>query len=101
MATVEMEKAARSPEGEIWKRLLKPDRPGFSREAAESLLKLDFSAGDRKRMNELSAKARKGTLTAEEDAELDGYIHVGLVLSMLQSKARVSLRKNGRSNSKT
>jgi hypothetical protein len=101
MPTLEMEKGAGSPEGEIWKRLLKPDKPGLSKEAAKSLLNLAFSTRDRKRMNELSAKARKGTLTPAEDAELEAYIHVGFVLSMLQSKARVCLRKNGKSGVKT
>ena len=42
--------------------------------------------------NALSAKARAGTLTADEDEELDNYIRVGDVLAILQSKARRTVR---------
>ena len=40
----------------------------------------------------LSAKARAGTLTPEEDAEAGKYELIGHLLSIMQSKARRSLR---------
>ena len=44
-------------------------------------------------MDELSAKAQKGTLTPEERAEIEELIRVNLKLAILQSKARLSLKR--------
>jgi hypothetical protein len=67
-------------------------RDSSSREVAEYLLSIDFDAGDLDRMNRLSERAREGDLTVEEAAELDSYLHVGSLLSILQSKARRLLK---------
>jgi hypothetical protein len=67
-------------------------RDSRSREVAEYLLSIDFDAGDLERMNRLGERAREGNLTAEETAELDSYLHVGSLLSILQSKARRLLK---------
>ena len=83
-------------EAAIFSRVFEPERPTLSPEAARSLLALDFSQADRKRMNALSAKARKGTLTAQEERALDNYINVNHLLTIIQSKARRSLGRNGR-----
>ena len=45
-------------------------------------------------MRELSAKARAGTLTAEEDAEAGKYELIGHLLNIMQSKARRSLKSH-------
>ena len=60
----------------------------MSRDVAEYLLSIDFEAGDIERMNLLSERARSGILTEEGAAELDSYLHVGSLLSILQSRAR-------------
>jgi hypothetical protein len=52
---------------------------------------LDFPESDKERMRELSAKARAGTLAAEEDAEAARYELIGHLLGIMQSKARRSL----------
>ena len=44
-------------------------------------------------MNRLAEKARKGTLTQEEDDELERFIRVGDLLAIMQSKARQLLGK--------
>jgi hypothetical protein len=44
-------------------------------------------------MNQLAQKARDGTLTAEEQVEIDCYERVGHFLSLLRSKARLSLQQ--------
>ena len=77
----------------IWGRVVKPERADLSPEAARAILKLDFDADDHRRMEELSAKAQQGTLTPEERAELEEFVRVGLELSVLQSKARLSLKR--------
>ncbi|MCI0459593.1 MAG: hypothetical protein L0Z62_21805 [Gemmataceae bacterium] len=77
----------------IFSRVIRPERNDLSLEAARSLLSLDFDPQDHDRMNELSAKARQGTLSSEEEQELKSYVHVGHILALLQSKARQSLNK--------
>lgn len=79
----------------ILDRVIRPERDDLSPEAARSLLRLEFDGRDRERMNELSAKARDETLTADEERELDCFVHVGHLLALLQSKARQSLKKDG------
>jgi hypothetical protein len=76
----------------ILNRILRPDAPTFSPPAAQDILTLDFDPTDKDRMRELSAKARAGTLTAEEDAEAGKYEMVGHLLNIMQSKARRSLK---------
>ncbi|MGH9651924.1 MAG: hypothetical protein ACRD6B_00440 [Bryobacteraceae bacterium] len=43
---------------------------------------------DENRVNELSAKARAGSLTEAETQELDSYLHIGFLLGVMQLKAR-------------
>jgi hypothetical protein len=64
----------------------------FSRDVAEYLLSIDFEASDIERMNLLAEQAREGNLTPAEATELDSYLHVGSLLSILQSKARRRLK---------
>jgi hypothetical protein len=47
-------------------------------------------------MRELSAKARSGTLTPEEDAVMDNFERAGAILSTLKSKARQVLKRPSR-----
>jgi hypothetical protein len=76
----------------ILNRLLKPDAPTFSPQGAQDILSLEFPESDKKRMRELSAKARAGMLTPEEDAEAGRYELLGHLLGIMQSKARRSLK---------
>lgn len=87
--------ATRTIEADIMSRLVAPEQPTFSTEAARAILALKFGPADRQRMHELAVKNQEGTLTPEEEAVLDGYVHVGLLLDMLRSKARRSLKKRG------
>lgn len=81
----------------ILRRIVDPEQPFLSEEAARAILRLDFSAADRARMNQLAAKNREGKLTPTEEQELNSYIRVGQTLGILQSKARRSLRAAGKS----
>jgi hypothetical protein len=83
-------------EAEVFSRIFEPEKPNLSQSAAQSILSLDFRAEDRTYMNALAEKARQGKLTKQEDAELETYIQVGHLLAIMQSKARQSLKKNGR-----
>jgi hypothetical protein len=82
-------------EAEVWLRILHPDED-LSPRAARAILGLSFPKKDVTRMHELSAKARAGTLTSDEDAEMDIFERVGSILSTLKSKARQALKRSSR-----
>ena len=81
-----------STEGAIWARIVDPDSGDLTREAAQTLLRLDFSSADRRRMEELAEKASAGALTPRERKDALSYNRVAHLLALLQSKARQSLR---------
>jgi hypothetical protein len=60
---------------------------------ARHLLKLGFDADDEARMHELALKNQEGKITTSELAELDHFVRVGAILTILQSRARKLLRK--------
>ncbi len=76
----------------ILERVVAPHNPTLSPEAAKGILALGFPTEDRRRMRRLAEKARRGTLTATEQAEIESYERVGSLLGFLQSKARQSLQ---------
>ena len=76
----------------ILRRVVDPDQPFLSPDAARAILRLNFSVADRRRMAQLASKNRSGTLKPVEEMELDNFIRVGQTLGILQSKARRSLR---------
>jgi hypothetical protein len=84
--------SAPAAEAALWARVIEPDSNGLPRAAARALLRLTFSEPDRDRMNELAEKNRNGLLTARERRELEGYVKVGDVLSLIHLKARKSLQ---------
>lgn len=67
-------------------------KDSMSRDVAEYLLSIDFESKDLERMNLLAERAREGQMTAEETVELDSYLHVGSLVSIMQSKARRFLK---------
>jgi hypothetical protein len=81
-------------EADIFSRLIDPSNPTLTPEAAKGLLQLAYSQADHARMAELARKSDDGTLTPEERREFESYVFVGDVLSLLKSKARLSLRKH-------
>ena len=83
-----------SSEAAIWTRLVQPERHTLSPDAARSILGIAFTTEDKARMHDLSLKAREGTLTDGEQAEMDNYCRVGRLLDLLHSKARRSLRRS-------
>jgi hypothetical protein len=81
----------RNTEAAILARLIQ-SRPEMDSYVARYLLALDFEPEDVDRMNLLAERAREGRLSADEEAELDSYLHVGNLLAILQSRARVFLK---------
>ena len=87
--------ATASSEADIWDRVIQPERSNLSPDAARYILDLSFDPRDRKRMHQLALKAQAGTLTEQEATELDNYRRVGRLLDLMQSKARLSLKRAG------
>jgi hypothetical protein len=77
----------------IWSRIVKADQANLTPEVARTILKFGFDPEDHRRIDELSAKAQKGTLSPEERADLEEYVRVNTQLTILQSKARLSLKR--------
>ena len=82
-------------EGLIWDRVIRAEEGSVPPDVARFLLELDFPEDDLNRLEDLNTRANEGLLTASEREELAHYIHVGDVLSLLQSKARRSLARRG------
>jgi hypothetical protein len=81
-------------EADVFSRLIDASNPTLTPEAAAGILQLAYSQADHARMAELASKSNAGTLTPEDRRELESYVFVGDVLSLMKSKARSSLRKH-------
>src|SRR5271165_505577 len=79
-------------EAAILARIIQTDERDLTPDAARYLLSMKLPSGDEDRVNELSAKARAGSLTEAETQELDSYLHIGSLLAVMQSKARRLLK---------
>ena len=79
----------------VIERMLQSGSGEMTREAASAVLQWRMAEGDQAKVSQLSAKARAGTLTPEEASELDWYLLLGDFLSVVQSKARVTLGTSG------
>ncbi len=66
----------------------------MNEEPARSILALSFSPADRQRMQVLAEKTKMGTMSPEEEIEIENYERVGQYLGILQSKARRALRSS-------
>ena len=82
---------ARTTQGDIWVRLVRNGT--FSKNVARGFLAINFSEQDKARMDELAYNNSQGKLSAAEREELESYVLVGDVLSLLHLKARKSLKR--------
>lgn len=71
------------------------DATSLSPETARHLLELGFTPSHQEQVDALSQKAREGSLTPAERAELDEFIRVADLLAILQSRARQALKRAG------
>ena len=85
--------AAPNTEAAILARIIRAGEDPLTPEVAQYLLSMRLPAGDDERVNELSAKARTGSLTDAEAQELDSYLHIGFLFGVMQAKARGLLNR--------
>ncbi len=88
MATISSENV----ESTILARVIELESPTFPVALATEVLKWKFSDTDQSRMQELTAKARAGTLDDSEAEEAEAFGRVSSFLGMMKSKARRSLK---------
>ncbi len=81
----------------ILSRALAPEAGTLSPDAANSILEIDLSEDDKSELQRLAASAQDGSLSETDNEALESYRHVGRIIEILKSKARISL-KNARPN---
>lgn len=81
-----------SPVTALWTRLLAANDPSLSAELAKHFLSIGFTEAETERLQTLAAKDRRD-LSTEELAEFEALVHASTALTLLQSKARLSLKK--------
>jgi hypothetical protein len=62
--------------------------------AAKALLAMKFNRHDVKRINDLSVLAQRGAITKDQADELDMYLNLGSMMTIMHSKARVALKRH-------
>ena len=75
----------------VLERVLRPAEGDVPVDFAHKLLALGFDEADQERYRELSEKAQAGSLSDQEQIELDDLLTANDVLAILQAKARVSI----------
>lgn len=83
----------------LLERLIAPQAGTFLPDHARYVLSLGFSEDEQARCHALSYKAQDGTLTPDEEGELDEFLTANALLMVLQSKARKSLKQSDPSTS--
>ena len=64
-------------------------------EVLKKILDMDVSEDDKTRTLELLAKQQEGRITVEETEELESFIRVDNLLSVLKAEAILALKKAG------
>ena len=88
-----MATALEKNETAILSRALAPENGNLSPEAARSILAIELSPADSSELRRLAELAKAGSLSAADEADLENYRHVGRLLELLKSKARISLKR--------
>ena len=76
----------------ILTRAIQPDNHNLSTSAAQALLRIQLDPQDRERLHDLLEKNQEDALTKDERSELTSFLRVGLVVDLLQAKARAALQ---------
>ncbi|MEX2212686.1 MAG: hypothetical protein WD768_01075 [Phycisphaeraceae bacterium] len=78
----------------LLEQVIDPSQGDLKPDLARYILSLSFPEPAQKRYLVLSEKAQEGSLSPEEEAELDGFLEVNAFLTVIQSKARISLKRS-------
>jgi hypothetical protein len=79
----------------VWERVTSPEFEEMSPPAAKAILRMKLSKEDVARVKRLSSRASEGELSAVEQRELELYLQIGNVITLMHSKARLALKRIG------
>jgi hypothetical protein len=85
-------------DAQILTTIISPQQADLDPAVADTILRLQFSSAQNERMRELAEKGNRGDLTEAEASELTSYRRVGNFLSIMQAKARLSLKHSSNSH---
>jgi len=83
-------------DSEILSRLLELEGTRLSPEKAQMVLSVALSPEDVERLEELGERSNEGTLTEAEREQYASYVRVLDLLAILQARARITLKKLGK-----
>jgi hypothetical protein len=63
-------------------------------DSAQALLSIRFSPSDEELMRELMEKNNQGTISPEEQCEMEAFRQIGSFLAIVQAKARLQLMQS-------
>ncbi|HQX50765.1 MAG TPA: hypothetical protein PLY87_19505 [Planctomycetaceae bacterium] len=79
----------------IFSRALGASSPPLTEDLARYLLSIQLDPSDEQRANALADKARQGSLSTQEQAEIDEYRRVGRLIETLKLRAHQKLHPAG------
>lgn len=88
---------ANGPVVAVFDEMLEPVARAFTPEVAQALVNLKASAAAEARIGELAEKCNEGLLTPSEQSEYETYVHAVDLISVLQAKARIWLKRRAAS----
>lgn len=74
-------------------RLFDPENPYFTNVGVKIIADLRSDNETLAKMEVLAGKANEGTLTTSESREYESWVRAGTLISVLQAKARLYLKK--------
>src|SRR5213595_1741484 len=77
----------------VWDRVLQPSLSGLTAPAARAILGVRFGKTEISRFSSLSNRAKRGTLSDTQRAELELYLDINNLLTLMHSQARMALRR--------
>ena len=78
----------------LFRRIIEPEHGSLTPDVARYVRDLDFKADDHARYEALSAKAQDGQLSLQEVEELEGFLHIDSLLTIMRLKAERSLAQS-------
>jgi len=76
-------------------RLFDPAQPFITREGAQMIADIRAEQEEEERMDVLAEKDNDGTISPQERREYEAWVREGALLSILQAKARLYLKRLG------
>ena len=74
----------------LWDRVVSASLSRMSAPAARGILTVRLPRGEMNRFNILSSRAKRGTLKENERAELELYLDIGNLLSLMRARAHIT-----------